>query len=171
MLKAPNVPQRISGLSVKQRTKLAQCFEKLTVLAFEHLVREKHGEELPNVLTIPYSTAFHYLPREPARSAVFLPGADDMGPSASAHMPDGAYTRVGWPSGRQGGAQWAPEKLLEHQRPILAAYVGMGKARHHAAGDLWQTKQQVRQNAKLLILTTLWSRWRNEPALRTMQYV
>ena len=132
MLDVANQPRRTSGLSPKQRKKLTQCFEKLNVLAFEPLLSPGNGMELPNTLTIPYSTTFHYLPRAPARDIAFVPdkAGDEQG------------TQIGWPPSRS-GADWAPEKFMDHERPILASYVGVGRSRSHAAGVLWQTKEQV----------------------------
>ena len=33
---------------------------------------------------------------------------------------------------------------MEHKRPILVSYVGLGKNRMHQFSSRWETKQQVR---------------------------
>lgn len=147
MMAASNLPRRESGLTPKQRTRLAECFDKLHMLSFEPLLSPRHGLEMTNTITIPYSTSFHYVPQAPTRSFASVQNAAalrklmrDAGAataSVSAEPQSGSVNA-------QDELPWAPERLMEHRRPILASYVGMGAARKHAAGVLWQTKTHVR---------------------------
>ena len=170
----PQGTRRTSGFSLSARNKLARCFANLKVLSFEplpSLLAETRGRDNPNTLTIPYATSFHFVPDATVAPPDALLTDAHAGDSASrwrrhakgdarqlapqqsprelVYMEDvGGFEaqlqqRVGRPPGVR-SAQWRPERLLAHERPILVSYVGMGKPRRHWSGDLWDTKELVR---------------------------